>query len=304
MSFQPNNVDKVSMSLDDIIKVNRKQGRQNPAPGNNNNRNRNGANNNRQNSNGNRKPFGIANRSRAIQKNRRFNNGNNTNRPVINRNGNNNQAGGNRPRPRRPNNFNLNRRINNADGMVRRRNNNGVVTNNNNNRFNRVNKVGGPFRPNNRRPRNGNNNVLVGRLSANPVAVQQQVRVPRRPRVAGQPIRRNNVIKNTKIAMQTARKNVQKAKRLLAAKKRRLGQLENRFSGNRIAGGIKNVVAAVKPFIRQPRPRAVNKSVRVKVVNNRAQQRPKTQARPFRPIIRRNRGAPAANGISNRTVLY
>lgn len=107
-SKQP--IDKVNMALDDIIKRDKR-------PGNKNTNQKGGLG-------GGKKPFGMLNKSRAIQKNRRPNNGNRQ----VNRSGSQQVGGGARrgpPRPqqqqqRRPRpqggrlaNFNLNKRLNN-----------------------------------------------------------------------------------------------------------------------------------------------------------------------------------------------
>lgn len=318
MSFQKGNnkpqLDKVNMSLDDIIKVNRKE------------TNRPGVNSrNGNNTNNNRKPYGIINKSKNIQKNGRFNNRNNlrnnSQRPQgqkqqqPNNNGNNTN---NRLPRKRPTNFNLNRRMLNS--------NNGGRANNQirrpNNRFNRFrNQQQQQQVPRNnagpKRIRTINNNLrannLASRLSIQPASVPIRS-LPIRVETQQQP-RRINANKNNnvaasrfsnKIAMQTARKNIQKAKRLLLASKRKIGQIA---ASQRMAPRKPAPFAARRPNIRRApvAKRVGSKMVRVNIKPTRKpgqQQKQPQQVKRFRPIIKRNRGPQAAGVASNRMVLY
>lgn len=197
--------DKVNMSLDDIIKMNKKQSRSNKKPKHPqtrlNNTNNNGRPNQQQRRQSNRdrqkqKPFGMLNRSKAIQKKRVQSIG--------------------RPQPQQVEGFKKNklnktpiralmiakrRRVPNAGNKVA-------------NQFNRF----------------GSNNIKsqvqtikIIKPAANVTTKQQHnnnnmLKSPKKPATPKR-IKQAKELRQSKIAMLSARKNVQKAKKLLIARK-------------------------------------------------------------------------------------
>lgn len=275
-------VDKVNMSLDDIIKLNRNQSRQNKFSANrnfnNNNNNNNRQNGNkknfqRNNNNNNRtqrqqpqqkqlnnKPYGMLNRSKTIQKktpNVRIlqaqQNNQQQQRQMARING--NQA--NRiPRNRR-------RRVANGGPQQRPQ-------------FNRFGAAAGSLASRvkfqNRQKNNGNINNHQNRTK-NFLIKPQQVNSksqPQRKRLL-QPRTANNI--RTKIAMQSARKNVMKAKRLLVNKIVKKGPIQQIMTQRyaKSIGLVQNAGAKIKrinntnvrPLARKP----VQKSSKMLTVN-------------------------------------
>lgn len=286
-------VDKVNMSLDDIIKLNRNQSRQNKFTANRNlnvNNKQNGNRNNFQRNNNrnqyrrqqpqqhiqvNNKPYGMLNRSKTIQKR-------NPNVRVLQAQQNNQQQqrqmariNGNQASriPRNPNN--RRRRI-----AVSQRP-----------QFNRLG-AGGLASSSRIKFQNGHNNAAKNKNNGNinnqrnrgqkflsqqsqyntknQGAVQQRRRQQlRQPRAA------NNV--KTKIAMQSARKNVMKAKRLLVNKISKKGPIQQimtqryaksmglvQNAGAKISNKIRRINSnAIRPVMRRP----LQKSSKMLTVN-------------------------------------
>lgn len=301
---QKKTVDKVNMSLDDIIKLNRNQNRQNKfsanrnfnnSVNNNNNNKQNGNKNNFQRRNGNNnkqvqqrrqqpqqnqinnKPYGMLNRSKTIQKrspNVRIlqaqqNNQQQQQRKMARFNG--NQA--NRiPRNRR-------RRLPNGGQQQRPQ-------------FNRFSPAGGlasRIKFQNGQKNNGNINNHQNRsqkFAIKPQLVNLKSQ-PQRKRLL-QPRTANNV--KTKIAMQSARKNVMKAKRLLVNKITKKGPIQQIMT-QRYAKSIGLVQTAgakikrvngngVRPLARKPVQRSskmltVNINNRINKINRVKQQQRK-----------------------------
>ncbi|CAF0735447.1 unnamed protein product [Brachionus calyciflorus] len=249
-------MDKVSMSLDDIIKMNRKGG---PRPNGNRGNMRNQPNNTRGNRNQQpQKKFGLLNKSKGINKNKRLNN-------------------------RRGNNFlsnksNNNNRLNNQRRQQSRLSNLKA-------RLTNTKPIGRLSKP---RPQGQRQQQL--RTNGNKMGLNRQQRSIRPNRQ--QPPRRADV--KAKLAIQAARKNVEKAKRLLANRVSKVKELASRI-GNKNS----KVVNRQKPFNRP-----------VKRLNNK---RPNTLKANFKnkPQINRqnnrqqNRGRINRGGRSNgRMVLY
>jgi hypothetical protein len=293
MFGQQSKPDKVNMSLDAIIKLNKKQNKpqQNAARQSNFNKKPNTFNKNKnnqqnrvqgqgqvkkrqgkdqfQNQQVNKKPFGILNRSRSIKKNK--NNQNNNNDAVFtpkqNKNNIQQQKGsggqfnrrrprpvqaqfvGNRRRPVQKNNQNQVKRV----GAAPR-----------NNQFNRF----GQKSPLKQQQQAVSSQITIINpapiKSASPrknniiqkVGVTQRVRIGQNQR---QQIQKRktagnfNIVNKSKIAMQSARKNVQKAKRLLVARKHPVRQLMTKHYASKI-GLTTSKIGLTKPQVRIARP--------------------------------------------------
>lgn len=332
------------MSLDDIIKLNKKQ---NQKPGNNNaakpqggaNSKRNGNQNrnnnqqsNRARSNGNgqrnnqqvvnKKPLGMLNKSKTIQKAQKRPNNQQQNKVQQQRQPMQAQFVGNRRRKPNNNNRANNRPVNtnNQRATNTRPANKATV-------FNRFGNVKGKGTP-----------QKTAITIIKPAAVQQNNKSPAQ-RPAQQRGRRNpagNVATNSKVLMQSARKNVQKAKRVLNASKKPVTQLMTQHFATKIGlASNKFGTARVKPTkplaqrplrpLQQPKKKSIlnqakSKLIKVNIKNKASaavqQRRDKSsllkqqqvkkvnvQAATKRPILNRARPQGAPGLTSSRMVF-
>lgn len=354
---QKNSVDKVNMSLDDLIKFNKKQSKQTKAPGNNNvKRNNNngrpspqknkqiGQNQQRQNGQSNhqqgnrnqnrrqrpnqkfqnnqtvaKKPFGLLNRSRSIRKNRvqpKFvqpaaSNVSNKQQkkvaPVLQRRPMQAQFVGNRRRV--PNN-----------NKVKRAN---INHNQPRNSFNN--------RSNSNKPKNANagqlSTITIIKPSAAPInkSPQRARQSPRKPTASVQ--------QRSKITMQSARKNVQKAKRFLIAKKQPVKQLMTQRYASKLGLAASSKTGLVRPrvqkakpaqqkVLQQPRKKSAVKEMKSKMLTisiankksqimkakavKAAQKKQVAVAKPQakRPILNRSRPQGLSGTTSSRMVFF
>lgn len=316
------NIDKVNMSLDDIIKLEKRQKRFQPQ--NNNGRgkaNTKGAPNaggkprgrgrppinNQQ-----RKPFGLLNKSKAIGKNNNL-----PNKP--------------RGRPRGPGPAKANvlaaatslksrlsgpgigpkqQQLGKMQNLARIRRRRNPAANPPANRA--FNRYGGPNgrQPNQQaakfqnQPQQQVPRAPANKLGRKPI-IQPKQAIQRRPGVGGLNKAQSDLVK-AKIAMQAARKNVQKAKRLLAARKAPIQQIATKkFAKNLAVKKIKQRVQVAKKaklIAKTSQPRGM---IRVNVPNSRKAAQPQST----KPIIKRSRPAqkqaPAAGKSGgNRMVFY
>lgn len=325
------NIDKVNMSLDDIIKLEKKQKRfqqqgrggaagapQQKGPANGGQargRGRPPASNKQQQQ---RKPFGLLNKSKAIGKKK----------------SNNLAGGGNKQRVGRPAGpaavkaaaASLKSRLSgpgigpakqqqlgkmqNLARIRRRRNNPAAVNPPANKAFNRY---GGKASQQPAKFQNQAQQAPANKLARKPAIVQakQAGGVRGRPGVAGGLNKAQSDLVKAKIAMQAARKNVQKAKRLLAARKGPIQQMASKKFSKNLATvkkikqrvtAAKKVKLMAKTKLSQPRG-----MVRVNVPNGRKAGLPQST----KPVIKRSRPAPkqasaagAGKSGANRMVFY
>lgn len=317
-------VDKVNMSLDDIIKMNKKQGQKAKSPNNankggrglnqkknfqkpndqiqkNNNLRQNQQRRQRsnirfQNQTVAKKPFGILNRSKSIQKK-----GIQNKRPMKNKPA---QLPKRRPVQAQ---FIANRR--------RTQNNNRKNTNRNfNGHF--QNKVG------NSRVTTSQITIIKPSNTSN-----QQKTSPRKPNVRRTPQKKTPApIK--RVAMQSARKNVQKAKRLLIAKKKPVKQIMTQRYASKLglavkSGLVKQRKPASKPtqqkVLQQPRKALAAKQAKPKMmtisiankINKIKAQKAKAKVKKItalqptkKPILNRARPQGLSGTTSSRMVFF
>lgn len=294
-----NSMDKVNMSLDDIIKTNK---------GQYSTKRRNGNNGINRNNNSGKKSFGLLNRSKTIQKKRSKQNNNN-----HNNNGNNNRLNfGQQRRNNRPNKVvgQFQGNSNNSGVSRRRRFNNGIKPqiqqrNNNNNNANANNRFaarlnfGGNQQTNEQsvafQQTNKRSNIaksIQSRIQARRGLVQQRRQKQKQQQQQQSKTRRvgvnnnnnGNVLKS-KIALQTARKNVQKAKQLLQARQTQMKQiLTKRFA--RVQPQPKVTQQRAKPRRAIAGALRQNKSVRVNAapLRFRPQQKPQVKFNRARKV--------------------
>lgn len=323
-------MDKVNMSLDEIIKLNRNQNRQNKFAAN---RNLNGnKNNNNNNNNGNRrnnnyrsnqqqqrrpqqqqlvsnKPYGMLNKSKTIQKRNNFQNKQNV--LILNNKNQQQQVGRRFPR----NLANRRRRLPNSAGAPQRLFNRfgSGAANKFQNRQRQPNGAANKIntaRTNNSNNQPKQNNVKRFRQMPNKSAnAQKRLQQLRQPRAA-------NNVKN-KIVMQSARKNVMKAKRLLAKKTTKKGPIQQimtqRYAKNlgliQAKKSVKLAVPARKPAPKQNKMLTVSINNKVNKVNRVKQVQKKTiqkaaQSQFKKPILNRNRQQQGQQSNAGRKVFF
>lgn len=313
--------DKVNMSLDDIIKLNKKQGNQQRKNTNNGgqNKQKKGFNNKGRQQTFSKKPFGMLNRSKQIQKNKTIRK---ESVLILKPNGQKTSIGA------AGNKVNHTRRLRpvKAQFIANRRrapNPQSVKTifnrfgNANSNKPKQANANASNSAPKQHVQQNNNN---MNQRRGNRFAPKKQpIRILQQQKKQKQPANNKN-----KIAMQTARKNVQKAKRLLTARRAPVQQIMTQHYASKL--GLTSKMASVNKSLsairqqKRRRPQAASGGagkILTVSINNRFNKTNKTKAfkqqkmqnsvkqtqQIKRPILNRTRPLASSN-VSNRMVFY